>query len=260
MSKTYIKALENSNKAYFQMSEKEGLSFHQKNQFGDRCLMIDWKCEQAVIDSLKESQIPIRIISEEHGVVDLDSAPKFLGFLDGIDGTSAAEKDYSGGRFATMFGVASELNPKYSHISFGGIYEHSTRNSVNSLDVQKKVSTKKLSRAKIYLDQYGPNLNLFQKFINHQNVSYLDSSGSHYLDLATGKVDAVLECTRKGNLEIAVAYPIIKNAGGTVVDINGEDIGNKEYNEWGQGANEHLPIISASSQALANEVIEFLNN
>jgi fructose-1,6-bisphosphatase/inositol monophosphatase family enzyme len=38
-----------------------------------------------------------------------------------------------------------------------------------------------------------------------------------------------LECTRKGNLEIAVAYGLIREAGGVMTTADGEDLGPKGY-------------------------------
>ena len=48
----------------------------QKNQFGETALRIDIEAEEAVINVLKENNIPIRIISEEHGQIDIMPNPK----------------------------------------------------------------------------------------------------------------------------------------------------------------------------------------
>lgn len=54
-----------------------------------------------------------------------------------------------------------------------------------------------------------------------------NSSAIHYVDLAQGKVDLVLECTRKRNLEIAVAFGLINETNGIIVTIDGKSIKNK---------------------------------
>lgn len=65
-----------------------------------------------------------------------------------------------------------------------------------------------------------------------------------------------LECTRKGNLEIAVAYGLETEAGAVIVDMKGEDIGDKRYLDFGQ--KEQLPIITASTQDLALRLIDHI--
>src|SRR3989344_3344288 len=59
-----------------------------KNQFGDTALRVDVEAENAVIDFLKKWNVPIRIISEEHGQIDISDEPKYLGILDGLDGSN----------------------------------------------------------------------------------------------------------------------------------------------------------------------------
>ena len=60
----------------------------QKNQFGETALRIDIEAEEAVLDFLKESGIPIRVISEEHGKVGIVPSPVYLGILYGLDGSN----------------------------------------------------------------------------------------------------------------------------------------------------------------------------
>lgn len=56
----------------------------EKNQFGETALKVDIECEKAILDFLKEAGVPIRVISEEHGQVDITENPRYLGILDGI--------------------------------------------------------------------------------------------------------------------------------------------------------------------------------
>jgi fructose-1,6-bisphosphatase/inositol monophosphatase family enzyme len=59
------------------------------------------------------------------------------------------------------------------------------------------------------------------KFYDYHRLTQ-PSSAVHYIDLANGQADAVLECTRKGNLEIGISYGLVKEAGGVIRGINGE--------------------------------------
>ena len=52
------------------------------------------------------------------------------------------------------------------------------------------------------------------------------SSAIAYVDIATGEAHINLEYTRKDNLEIAVAYGLLKEAGAVLIDgRTGQNIG-----------------------------------
>ena len=82
------------------------------------------------------------------------------------------------------------------------------------------------------------------------------SRATHYVDLASGNADLILECTRKGNLEMAAAYGLITEAGGVMVTSDGFSIKNKRYLELGQ--KDYLPIVIASTIELAKELLDKL--
>lgn len=74
--------------------------------------------------------------------------------------------------------------------------------------------------------------------------------------VAEGLADFALECTRKGNLEIAAAYGLIKEAGGAMVDLEGNDISDQKYLVF--GTKENVPIITAATAKLAQKLVIFL--
>jgi fructose-1,6-bisphosphatase/inositol monophosphatase family enzyme len=261
----------------FDVHEKlgdKGLKPVQKNSHGDTSLVGDIECEKVVIDTFREEKIPIRIISEEHGQVDITENPKYLAVLDGIDGTKEYKMNQGEGRYATMFAIFSNINPTYNDYIFCGVIEHSTNqlffaskdkgSFVLVNGKQKSIhcsNIKSLKNSKIYADdEFDKNRNI--TFINDHFLSKLKgykflheiSSGVCYIDLASGKADLVLECTRKGNLEIATSYGLIKEAGGVMVGIDSISLGNRKYLEFGQ--NGYLPVISASTVELAKELLE----
>ena len=59
-----------------------------RNQFGESALELDVRAKETVLDTLRESQVPIRVVSEEHGTADIGANPRFLGLLDGLDGSN----------------------------------------------------------------------------------------------------------------------------------------------------------------------------
>lgn len=250
----------------------KGEELVQKNQFGDAAVRADIEAEKAVLDHLKSIELPIRVFSEEHGVVSLNAQPIYLGLLDGIDGSAIYKKKRGTGRYSTMFGIFQGLNPKYKDYLVSGIIEHATKRLFiasqgkgawlikNNQNFPIRIrQAKPLNRkTKIYIDNYLEVEKkiyrdiLIKKFPN----SYNDTSGSstNYLDVILGAYDAYIEYTKKQNLEKAIAYGLIKEAGGTMIDIGGKDIGERRYLKFGQ--NKETPVITANKRSLAKQILK----
>jgi len=243
----------------------------QKNQFGETALKVDIKCENAIIDFLREMKIPIRIISEEHGTVDVLDNPQYLGILDGLDGSSVYKKERGIGRYGTMFGIFNSINPSYEDYVVSGIMQHATKRlyiAVKNggafiIEGDKKTqihSSKKTvldTDTRIYVDEYFEiNKKTFSENLKEFEVKCLGSSAIYYADVASGDADLALECTRKNNLEIAIAYGLETEAGAVMVDLNGVSIADKKYLEFGQ--KEKLPIITAATKELSEKLIEHI--
>ena len=211
-----LTALEKS----YEIHQKLGISGEeliQKNQFGETALRIDIEAEKTIIDVLTEANVPIRIISEEHGTIEISNNPIYLGVLDGLDGSNVYKKERGKGRYGTMFGIFSNLDPEYSDFIFSGVMEHSTKRlfyAVNGkgcflIDNGKtriKCSNCKIlnKNTNIYVDEFFDKA-FNTTFIYETYLSKLggykllhgNSSAVHYVDLASGKADLVLECTAK---------------------------------------------------------------
>lgn len=245
----------------------------QKNQFGDTALQADIKCEGAVLCVLSKIGVPIRIISEEHGQVDITENPRYLGILDGLDGSSVYNRARGQGRYATMFGIFDTIDPMYQDNLVSGVMEHSTKRLFIAIknrgafiiEGNKKTPIHSSSRTQlssnIYIDEYFEiNRSTFSdKLQSFKPKSRGFSSGSsavHYVDVASGVADLTLECTRKHNLEIAVAYGLLAESGAVMVDLEGVSIGDKKYFDFGQM--EQLPIVTAANTELANNLIQYL--
>ncbi len=269
-----IKALQ----AAFAMHEslgEGGKADLQKNQFGDTAMKGDYQAEEAILGVLKEHKTPVLVHSEEHGQVAITEHSDMLGVLDGIDGSFWYKAEWGKGRYGTMFGIFAGTNPKYSDYIFGGVMEHATKRLfygakgkgayiLNLASGRKeKISVsrcKSLTKeTKIHIDQYWDiNNEVFTgKLTGYKVMEYKRCSSFHYTNTALGVADLTLECTRKGSLEIAAAYPIIMEAGGVMVSINGEPLGEKHYLEFGQ--DKHIPIITAATQELADDAVKFFN-
>jgi len=251
-----------------------GLDQVSKNQFGDTALKGDVDAEEAVINILGKNKVPIKVISEEHGILVIGENPLYLGILDGLDGSGVYKKDRLGGRYGTMFAIYRGTDPTYDDYLYGGIIEHA-RNKlyfaskkqgawVIENGARKPIHCSRSAalseKSRLYADTnfdevYKTNVvSNFVKRIGLQDITCMRSSAIHYADLSEGNVDVVIEVTRKGNLEIAVAFPLIKEAGGEMVDSRGESLVSKKYFEFGQKNN--LIVVSAATKSLADVVLD----
>lgn len=247
----------------------------RKNEHGDTAFRADIKCEEAVLKSLREMNISIRVISEEHGDISIGKNPLYLGALDGIDGSSVYKKARGVGRYATMFAIFDGTDPKYNDYLVCGIMEHTTKHLLVAIKDQgvcmvaddgkgKPLYTSGKEKlipkdTKIYIDTYFPqNRNFFESKLTEFNPVCTGCSAVHYTDVANGSWDIALECTRKKNLEIAVAFGLIKEAGGVMTDADGNLLDNQKYFQFGQDT--QIPVITAATKQLAYALIEHLKN
>ncbi len=271
LAKVVIQSLEKASAVHDGLGER-GQEMVQKNQFGETALRADIECERAILDYLREMQIPIRVISEEHGQVDITDDPHYLGILDGLDGSNVYQSTHGAGRYGTMFGIFANLNPLYSDYTASGIMEHSSKKMFTAVKgdgafvreggmqtpMHASGRTELGADTNIYIDEaFDLNRETFSKKLQAWKPATREfSSGSsaiHYADVAAGTADLALECTRKNNLEIAIAYGLISEAGGAMIDIEGQPLGDKKYLEFGQ--TEKIPIITAATSELAQVLL-----
>ncbi len=256
---------------------KDGETIVHSNQHGEKALRVDIEAEKAVIEILGKYQFPVKIVSEEHGILELGETHQYVALLDGLDGSIEYKKNRGIGRYGTMLGIFSGINPCYNEYIFCGIMEHSsntlycTTKGMGSYRMNKTVTTIHCSNqtvlntvdTRIYIDEEydvaKESTIIYDTFLSKFSAYHRlrqPSSAAHYIDLANGHADAVLECTRKGNLEIGIAYGLVKEAGGVIKGIDGNEIGNERYFSYHQ--DDEYPLISAASHELADDIIEYI--
>lgn len=236
----------------------------QKNQFGDTALRGDIAAEAAVLEVLKKVGLPIRVISEEHGTVDLCRDPTLLGVLDGLDGSTVYKRNFGVGRYGTMFGVFTGLDPHYADYLWNGILEHTAKALVfasrdagaflyragGEQSIRTSRRTAPGDQTLIYCNFGWESIRkLCAVPLAEFPLVSLYSTAAHFTDLATGCADALIECTRKGNLELAVGYGLVREAGGVIQTLDGTDLGKERYLSFGQ--DHQIPIIGAGNAQLA---------
>lgn len=247
----------------------EGEEVVTKNEHGETALRVDIACEQAILDHLRGLGMSIRVFTEEHGEVVMGKDPvSYTAIIDGLDGTSEYKRARGQARYATMFSILDGPKPFYRDYMACGIVEHARKKigiarhlwgaHVNDTDVHTSSAVWLSKETRVYIDDYFPlNQDLFaERLEDHCTILREGSSAIFYLDLAQGDADLVLECTRKRNLEIAVAYGFVREAGGVMVDVFGHDIGDQPYRSFGQNC--QIPIITAATAELARSLLLFL--
>lgn len=240
-----------------------------KNQFGETVMKVDYESEESVLAILRERRVPIKVVSEEHGVVEIDPMPSLLGILDGLDGSNRYQAGRGIERYGAMFGVFSSVEPCYKDYIACGIMEHSTkrlfysrlgegsyRRDANGEDIKINVSSKSVidDSVRIYINEYWELCRReFKERLGMLTNEDPRAYSTYFSDLASGKVDIVVTATGKKNLELAIGYGLIREAGGVMIDIHGNDIGEYKYHEFGQL--ENVPIIASCNREMAQALI-----
>ncbi|MBI3420999.1 MAG: hypothetical protein HY006_02950 [Candidatus Sungbacteria bacterium] len=249
------------------------------NQFGDAPLVIDFEAEEAVLASMNEFcaayAVSIRIFSEEHGIVEIGVSPyDYTVFLDGIDGSYICLHEYGTGRYATMLGMFKGEDPAYGDALVSGIEEHATGRFFGAakgagafvfqgglpIRLTGSGSVHLTPQTRIYTDMYMP----LERQTYHKEfegrfphlVNDTHCSAINYTDLLLGAGDVVVESmAKKQDLEKLVAYLLIIEAGGYVLDSQGNSLEDQKC--LSPGAEERL-MIAAATASLAREVKDYL--
>jgi len=246
----------------------------QKNRFGDTALRCDIEAEDAVLDVLRQANAPIAVVSEEHGRVNLCETPSYLGLLDGIDGSGNYKKGRMTLRYGTILGIFEGANPRYDDYLFSGFIEPATGRLFYAVRgkgaylvengeerrIQTSGATLFDEKTSIWADTNSDKVlgitviqEAFVDRLPGYTLACANCSGAYYADVASGAKDLALEFTRKGNLELAGLYGLIRESGGAMVDIDGNSLGPQRYLSFGQ--DRHIPIITAATDALAASVV-----
>lgn len=251
----------------FQELGEQGKHEVGTNRFGEPILLADLKCEEAVLNVLKKTGLPMKVICEEHGEVVLgEDEPKYLAVLDGIDGTRQYLSEDSPNRvFGTLLGIFPNTDPRYKEAIASFAMDHSSGRLFMALKGQGTFMLKDGKRERIILQgpfDFNENLKMFgdaESRYTKQLVPYrvvqTNSATQNFIALLNGSADVVSLYTLKGNLEEAVFYLMIKEAGGVIVKSDdGKDLGNEKYLEFGQGG-DHRGIIACATPQLASAIL-----
>jgi fructose-1,6-bisphosphatase/inositol monophosphatase family enzyme len=265
---------------------ENGLEQTTPNQFRDTALVADVKAEEAVIDAIEKSGLRVSLRSEEHPEIDVinpnTEEPTLLGVLDGIDGTGLYVAERGKGLYGTMFALFESDNPRYEDYLAAGIMLHATGQLLRAVrgegvrcinlrfdaEWPVRASAEGLNPdSRIFVDEavvptehslhayFAGNRNTFGEPLREAgyNPTRTGSSAGYYALLALGESPFVGESTRKGNLELATAYALVREAGGSILDVaTWQDIGSKHFLTYGQ--TEHRPFAAVANPIVAGQL------
>ena len=261
----------------------------QVNVYGERPVQLDVASEAALLAALADMPVPVTVRSEEHGTRELNAeseGPRLLAVMDGLDGSSVYRRDWEHGRFGTMFAIFDNDNPTYDDFLAAGIMLHASGTLLLAVRGQRLQAIQvdsgeytapttddtALLRPGVvaYADKADvpDNHPLHDYFaLNTTMADHIEvvtgvetvrsgSTAANVAAVAMGEAVLDLGATRKGNLEYATAWAIIKAAGGVMETIDGRSLGERRFLELGQRS--HKPIIIAANESVAAQVREAL--
>jgi len=228
--KTILSALKMAGRIHIQYFG----NVHEIYQKGDPSQIVtkvDLESEQVIIETIKKKFPDHQIISEENGFSFADS--EYTWIIDPLDGTS----NYTSGIhwFGIMISVLKAMKPIVAAISLplSKSFYFAELNAGAFLNNQRiKVSPDKELRDTLVaysLDyseekkKFDRDISIFSSIVKHSRNVRSTNSLVDYCYTAEGKFGACINLTNK-IWDIAAPMLLIKEAGGIVTDIEGNDL------------------------------------
>jgi fructose-1,6-bisphosphatase/inositol monophosphatase family enzyme len=209
------------------------------NVKGDNTIMMDKKLEDAIIDYIKNNDLPFNIFSEEIGTIEFHPNPTHLIVFDPLDGST----NYKLGKNLLPYGLLIAcyrgLQPKIKDIIASGGIEHITNKGwlydgkvTKTFDGEEVDLNKEWTISKstpVYLDLYYKKAyEKFSAFPEKVHVRWNGSNISSLLYIMSG-VGAVMGSSQMRPEEIGAVVSLIRGAGGLATDLEGNDLGEYDF-------------------------------
>lgn len=233
-----------------------------KNQFGDRTLMLDKLAEEAIVDAIQSSDISMKIMSEELGILEPEKRPEYLAIIDPIDGSANLERNIP------LCSIGIALVPYKDTMTMAdveisivdSIFTDETYVAVRGKGVTKngrKVSVREYHDPEDAIISYDTKKQWDDDFAEASKrtlsaVKDMRRTASNLLDLcwvAGGSLDAMIDM--RGLLPIihVMGTHIVQEAGGFVMGADGEELNLPLDTDY------RMSFIAASSERLAGELL-----
>jgi myo-inositol-1(or 4)-monophosphatase len=227
---------------------------------GDNTLLIDDVAEKIILETFESTGRSFKLISEEFGEATIGKKPEVSIIVDPVDGsnnlrfgipfasTSIAIGDNSGLMKGIQVGYIKNLiNGDYYHaIKSSGAFKNDKKINVNKDEIGCLLIDVVLNRKENFtrISDFG------------EGFKYIRMLGSGCLGLcfvADGTVDGYLGLGAKRSVDQAATQLLVKEAGGIVKTIDGNDFSNFKI-----GFNLNTEVIAASNNEIFEKVKSLL--
>ncbi|MHA1772437.1 MAG: inositol monophosphatase family protein [Candidatus Thorarchaeota archaeon] len=233
-----------------------------ENQFGDKTLLLDKLAEDAIVETIKSSSIPMKIMSEELGILEADSRPEYLAVIDPIDGSANLERGIplcSIGIALIPFGDSLTMDDVEISI-VDSIFTDETYLAVKGKGVTKngkRVMVRSPRHARDAIISYDTKKQWDKTFAEATTrtlsaVKDMRRSASNLLDLcwvAGGSLDAMIDMRGRLPIVHVMGTHIVQEAGGYVVGPDGQRLNLPIDTKY------RMSFVAASSKHLAHELL-----
>ncbi|MFW9952781.1 MAG: inositol monophosphatase family protein [Candidatus Thorarchaeota archaeon] len=249
---------------------KEGAAKVDKGTEGDLSMKIDLVAEQALINTLQQSNVNLLLISEEIGEKYIGRKEKAIEsnnvlIVDPVDGSNNAVRGIPYCSFSVAFAkgkyvrdiekaLVLDLTTKDIYWAYKGqgAYLNETPIHVSDLDISDNCFFElNLSKRKMF-DQLKRLEQIIKRFYR---IRILGSTALTLCQLAKGSMEAFINLRGTNRLvDVAAGLLILKEAGGSIISLNGKGIDEK------LSINFRFPFIASNKkvlQYLKKELIPF---
>lgn len=232
---------------------------------GDRAV------SSALIEFFGRQSIPMVLLSEESGRIDIAPDPKFLVAFDDIDGTDNFFRGRDLLPYCTVVAVFEGAHPKYKDVLAAGIVEHRSGKlwlaergkgmvvrSPGAGEAAAYASSRRAldRRSLVVVDQYSAKERIgeLSRLTSLAWLKDFGSSALHLAGVASGIFDAFVNLRHKAH-ELGAGYLLIKEAGGTIVDVDGRPLDDASYE-----FEDLKGIVAAGTTEMADCILESLSS
>ncbi|HBD02005.1 MAG: Inositol monophosphatase [Microgenomates group bacterium GW2011_GWC1_46_16] len=210
------------------------------NVKGDRSIGMDVRIEELLIGYIKRNNLPVTIFSEEQGLINFHSNPEFMVAFDPLDGST----NYKIGKGLLPFGLLvafyEGVNPKLKNVIASGAIEY-TRDLAWFFDGERTMDQNGKAvilnsnwpiqqSTPVYLDLYYKDGYNFYAPLAQQIFVRNTGSTIGNLSYVLSNVAAGMGGVCMRAEEIGAVYSLIKGAKGLVLDHEGKDLGEVDFN------------------------------
>ena len=205
---------------------------------GTPTIAMDKALEKTFLQYIEANQLPVTIYSEDsNDLTSYHAQPNYLLLIDPLDGSTNYKIGYGLLPFGSFFTIFKNFKPQLSDVVVAGAIEYTSNQRFVSIDGQTADIDGHIVRLKsdwplepvpptVHLELYKDGYEAFaplSKKLRIFNQGALVNSVTSVLS----NISALMGGIAVRSEEIGALYALITGAGGVMVDLQGNDIGNQ---------------------------------